>query len=213
MNANNKDDELAGQDAGDTSAPADENTAADIADPPSEEMTSEPPAGRRPRGVLDASPLRLGLVVGTAFVFALAALCGWLGYQANEARQDGHVRVLLVQVAKQAAVNLTTIDYEHAENDVQRILDSATGSFREDFQNRSVPFIDVVKQAKSKSEGTVTEAGLEALTGQQGQVLVSVTVKSTTNGKPEEQPRYWRMRITVTQQDGGAKVSNVDFVP
>lgn len=208
-----KDDELTDQCAGDTSTPAREETGSDSADQSGEEMTSEPPTGRRPRAVLDAAPLRLGFVVGTALVLALAALCGWLGYQANQARQESHVRALLVQVAKQAAVNLTTIDYRHAETDVQRIVDSATGSFREDFQNRSAPFIDVVKQAKSKSEGTVTEAGLEALTGQQGQVLVSVTVTSTTNGEPEGQPRYWRMRITVTQQDGGAKVSSVDFVP
>lgn len=170
----------------------------------------------KPKRMEDAapsSPLRLGLVVGLGLVVVLTALCGWLGLQANQARQDAHLRALLVQVAKQGAVNLTTIDYEHADNDVQRILDSATGPFREDFHNRSGPFIDVVKQAKSKSVGTVTEAGLESIDGGQGQVLVAVTVKTTSNGAPEEQPRYWRMRITVAQQDGGAKVSNVDFVP
>lgn len=154
-----------------------------------------------------------GRVVGLGFVVVLTVLCGWLGFQANQARQDADLRALLVQVAKQGAVNLTTIDYEQAESDAQRILDSATGQFRDDFQNRSAPFIDVVKQAKSKSVGTVTGAGLESLSGQQGQVLVSVTVTTTSNGRPEEQPRYWRMRITVAKEDGGAKVSNVDFVP
>ena len=49
--------------------------------------------------------------------------------------------------------------------------------------------------------------------GQQGRVLVSVTVKTVSSGKVEEQPRYWRMRVTVDQQAEGAKVSNVDFVP
>lgn len=164
-------------------------------------------------GAARSSPLRLGRVVGLSFVVVLTALCGWLGLQASQARQDAHLRALLVQAAKQGAVNLTTIDYERAESDVQRILDSATGPFHDDFRNRSAPFIDVVKQAKSKSVGTVTGAGLESLDGRQGQVLVSVTVETTSNGKPEEQPRYWRMRITVDQQDGGAKVSNVEFVP
>lgn len=212
MNSNDKDDELAYQEARDTSAPAEEDAAGDNGAHVSDEMTSTKPAGF-PRVLLASSPLRFGSIVGITFVVVTATLCGWLGYQANQARQDAHLRALLVQVAKQVAVNLTTIDHERAESDVQRILDSATGAFREDFQNRSTPFIDVVKQAKSKSEGTVTEAGLEALTGQQGRVLVSVTVKTTTNGQPEEQPRYWRMRITVDQQADGAKVSNVDFVP
>lgn len=191
------DSDMAHQDDDDSVVPAAEGTAEDTA-----EGTA-----------VESSPLRLGRMVGLGIVVALIALCGWLGFQANQARQDAHLRALLVQVAKQGAVNLTTIDYEHADSDVQRILDSATGQFRDDFESRSAPFIDVVKQAKSRSVGTVTEAGLESLDGRQGQVLVSVTVNTTSNGKPDEQPRYWRMRITVAQQDGGAKVSNVDFVP
>jgi Mce-associated membrane protein len=54
---------------------------------------------------------------------------------------------------------LTAIDYTHVNADVQRILDSSTGRFRDDFQNRSQPFVDVVEQAQSKSEATVTAAG------------------------------------------------------
>lgn len=174
--------------------------------------TSEPTAEDVP-GTVDTSPLKLGRIVGISVVVALVVLCGWLGYQTNHARGDAHLRALLIQVAKQGAVNLTTIDFEHAESDVQRILDSATGEFHDDFQNRSAPFIEVVKQAKSKSVGTVTEAGLESVDGGQGRVLVSVTVKTVSNGKAEEQPRYWRMRMTVAREGDGAKVSNVDFVP
>jgi len=160
-----------------------------------------------------SKPLRLGIRIGLSFVVALAALCGLLGLRANEAHQADVLRAQLVQAAKQGAVNLTTIDYKNAESDVQRILDSSTGQFRDDFQKRSQPFIDVVKKAESTSVGLVTEAGLESLMGQQGRVLVSVTVKTVSSGKVEEQPRYWRMRVTVDQQAEGAKVSNVDFVP
>ena len=66
-----------------------------------------------------------------------------------------------MQVGRQGAINLTTLDYEHIDADVQRILDSATGTFDDDFQRRAPSFIDVVKQVKSKSVGTVTEAALE----------------------------------------------------
>ena len=174
--------------------------------------TSEPTAEDAP-ATSDISPLKLGRIVGISVVVALVILCGWLGYQANRARDDAHFRALVIQVAKQGAVNLTTIDFEHAESDVQRILDSATGEFHDDFQNRSAPFIEVVEQAKSKSVGTVTEAGLESLDRGQGRVLVAVTVKTVSNGKTEEQPRYWRMRMTVIREGDGAKVSKVDLVP
>ena len=174
------------------------------------------PAGRnRPRRVQmpALSPLRLALIVGLAFIVALGGLCGWLGYRAHQARQAEQFRALLIQVGKQGAVNLTTIDYEHAEADVQRILDSATGEFYDDFNNRAGPFVDVVKKVQSKSAGTVTEAGLESVNGQEGQVLVAVTVKTTTKSSPDEQPRYWRMRMTVGKQGEDFKVSKVDFVP
>lgn len=168
-----------------------------------------PPAGR----LTGVSPTRLGLVAGICLVTVLIALCGWLGYRVNQDSQENRLRATLIQVAKQGAVNLTTIDYLTAESDVQRIIDSATGEFAEDFRARSTPFIDVVKQAKSQSVGTVTEAGLESVSGQQGRVLVSVTVKTISDGRVEEQPRYWRMRMTVSQQTDGAKVADVEFVP
>lgn len=168
----------------------------------------------RGRGSLSSlAPVRMGLVLGLAFVVALAGLCGWLGYRAQQARADDQLWALMIQVARQGAVNLTTIDYEHAESDVQRILDSATGQFHDDFQARSAPFIDVVKKAKSKSVGTVTEAGVESIDGQMGKVLVSVTVNTVSDGNAEPQPRYWRMRVTVDGERQGAKVSNVEFVP
>ncbi len=160
-----------------------------------------------------APPVKQALIFGCAIVLVLGVLCGWVGYQAHQARQAEHFRSLLVQVGKQGAVNLTTIDYQHAEADVQRILDSATGQFYDEFKSRSGPFVDVVKKVQSTSAGMVTEAGLESVNGQEGQVLVAVTVKTSTKGTPDEQPRYWRMRMTVSQQGGDTKVSKVDFVP
>jgi Mce-associated membrane protein len=97
--------------------------------------------------------------------------------------------------------------------DVQRILDTATGTFHDDFAKRSPAFVDVVKKAQSKSQGTITEAGLESGGGDQGQVLVAVSVKTSTAGAAEPQPHAWRMRISVERVGDGAKVSNVEFVP
>lgn len=160
------------------------------------------------------SHVKLALVVGLAVVVALAGLTGWLGYRAYEARQAEQLRELLVSVGKQGAINLTTIDFEHADTDVQRILDSATDAFYDDFAKRSQPFVDVVKQAKSKSVGTVNEAGLESVSGTEGQVLVAVTVKTQNAGAQNQPPRNWRMRLTVKKTGADeAKVSKVEFVP
>ena len=121
-------------------------------------------------------------------------------------------RNLFLQVGRQGALNLTTIDFEHADADVQRILDSSTGTFYDDFQSRAQPFLEVVKQAKSKSVGTIAEAGLQSESDDAADVLVAVTVKSSNAGAAEQEPRAWRMMITVQKVGDDVKVSNVRFV-
>ena len=113
----------------------------------------------------------------------------------------------------EAILNLTTIDWQKADADVQRILDSATGQFYDDFAKRSGPFIELVKQAKSVSVGTVSEAGLESQTADSAQVLVAVSVTTSYSGAPQPDPHAWRMRISVQKVGGQEKVSNVEFVP
>jgi Mce-associated membrane protein len=160
------------------------------------------------------SHVKLATIIGLVVVVALAGLVGWLGYRAYGSQNAEHQRELFLQVGRQGALNLTTIDYEHADADVQRILDSATDTFYDDFSKRSQPFVDVVKQAQSKSVGTITSAGVESIDGDDGQVLVAVTVKTSNAGAAEQQPRAWRMRIMVKKTGNDeAKVSNVEFVP
>jgi Mce-associated membrane protein len=159
------------------------------------------------------SDTRLLITVGVVIIAALAGVGGWLGYRVYQDREAQSQRNLYVQVARQTAVNLTTIDYTEVDADIRRILESATGTFYDDFQKRSQPFVDVVKKVQSKSEGTVSEAGLLSETKDQAQVLVAVAVKTTIATAPEQEPRRWRMRISVQQTGDGAKVSNVDFVP
>ncbi len=193
-------------------APADESDAADDYDTAVDEDADDaskdaaPPKKR-------VTPVRLAAALGLVTVVALAAVAGWFGYRGYQSRQAQQQRELLVQVGRQGALNLTTIDWRHADADVQRILDSATGPFYDDFSQRSKPFVDVVKKAQSTSVGTITDAGLESQSGDEAQVLVAVSVKTSNSGAAEQDPRHWRMRVTVQKVGGGAKVSNVGFVP
>jgi Mce-associated membrane protein len=155
----------------------------------------------------------LAMIAGVVAVLALAGLTGWLGFRTYQSHQADEQQKLFLQVGRQGALNLTTIDFQHADADVQRILDSATGTFYDDFDKRSKPFIEVVKQAQSKSVGTIAEAGLESESDNGAQVLVAVTVKTSNAGAPEQAPRAWRMRISVQKVGDEAKVSNVEFVP
>jgi Mce-associated membrane protein len=174
-----------------------------------EEAPDEVAAPAKPR----MSHVTLAMITGLVAVVVLGGLTGWLGFRAYQSHQADEQQKLFLQVGRQGALNLTTIDWQHADADVQRILDSATGTFYDDFQKRAQPFVEVVKQAQSKSVGTIAEAGLESETNDGAQVLVAVTVKTSNAGAPEQQPRAWRMRLSVQKVGDEAKVSNVEFVP
>jgi Mce-associated membrane protein len=159
-----------------------------------------------------ASHVRLALIVGVAAVVALTSVGGWLGFQSYRSHHAAAQRQLFLQIGRQCALNLTTIDWQHADQDVQRLLNSATGKFLDQFAQRKQPFIEVVKKAQSKSVGTITEAGLESDSGDQAQVLVAVSIKTSNLGAADQPPREWRMRITVEKAGNDVKVSNVSFV-
>ncbi len=159
-----------------------------------------------------AAPGRATLF-GVVVVVALAMLMGWFGFRVHQSHQAQTQRNQLLQVARQGALNLTTIDWHHADADVRRILDGATGPFYDDFARRSKPFIEVLTQAKATTVGTITDAGLESVTADTAEALVAVSVQTSTAGEADPGPRAWRMRITVQKVGGQFKVSNVGFVP
>jgi Mce-associated membrane protein len=198
--------------------PADRELAA----APTEESPNEPGESDEPAeadsdaGTSRAAPgtrLRRAIAASLAITLTVGGLTGWLGYRAYESRQHQLRHNMFLQTARQGALNLTTISYTEVEADVQRIIGSATGTFHDDFQKRSQPFVDVVKQAQSKSQGSITEAAVESENRDSAQVLLAVTVDTSIAGVAEPQPRAWRMRINVEQVGDSAKIANVEFVP
>ena len=168
--------------------------------------------GFKDAALVDTSHIRLALVSGTIATLVLTALVGWLGFAAYQSHRVQQQRELFIQAGRQGALNLTTIDWQHADSDVQRILDSATGTFYDEFSKRRQLFIEVVKKAQSKSVGTITEAGLESESGDEAQLMVAVSVKTASLGAAEQPPGAWRIRISVMKVGTEVKISNVRFV-
>jgi Mce-associated membrane protein len=178
-------------------------------EPAADDVDSEPKARSRKR----MSAQRWAAFVSLTVIVALSVFVGWLGFRVHQSQKAEAQRSQFLQVARQGALNLTTLDWQHADADVHRILDGATGEFYDDFAKRSQPFIDLVKQAKASTVGTITEAGLESETADTAQALVAVSVQTSNAGETDQEPRAWRMRIYVQRVGDQVKVSNVGFVP
>lgn len=207
------DEGQAGEQTGSTAEPAAASDDPDEATKPTDAKDDTDERAGKPRFRMRAPGIRFALIVGLVTIVALAGLGGWLGYDVYRAHQADKVRNLFLAVGKQGALNLTTINYTEADTDIQRILDSSTGQFYDDFSKRAPAFVDVVKQAQAKTDGRIVEAGLESVNGDSARVLVAVLVTTSNKGATDQPPRHWRMRVDVQKVGDTVKVANVGFVP
>ncbi len=117
-----------------------------------------------------------------------------------------------VDAGRATALALTTIDYRTVDRDVQRVLDTATNPFYDNFKGKSAEFTQVVLNAKSTSTSTVDEARLESLDNGRARVFVGLTVTTVNVGQPPQAPRQWRLIITVQKVGESYKASGVEFM-
>lgn len=127
---------------------------------------------------------------------------------AAQAREDE-----FLNAAREGVIALTTLDSGRATDDVKRVLDHSTGAFRTDFQTRSEDFTKVVEQSKVATQGEITAAAVESMTDESAVVLVSAVSRVTNSAGAQQEPRVWRLSVTVTRDGSELKMSKVEFVP
>jgi Mce-associated membrane protein len=152
-------------------------------------------------------------VAAVLLICAFVGASGYMLWQDRETTQRAQRTANFVAGARQGIINMTSLDFNKAKEDVQRVLDSSTGQFRDEFQQRAKDFTTVVEQSKVVTQGTVTAAALESMDEHSASVLVSATSLITNSAGAKEEPRAWRFRVTVTEDGGQYKMSKVDFVP
>ncbi len=128
--------------------------------------------------------------------------------------RDRQRQAAFVAGAKQDVTYMISLDYMKAQEDFQRVIDSSTGEFKDEFKNRAKDFIGVVEQSKAVTEGTINAAAVESVRGNSAVVLVSATSRVTNSPPGKDQPpRAWRLRVTIADVGGQYKMSKVEYVP
>lgn len=164
------------------------------------------PRGRRPA-------TRAIVLVALAFA-ALGAIAmivvSAVGISAAEDRDERRTQILAA--ARQHAVNFTTLDYQHLDRDLGRVLDGATGQFREQFKSGSADLSELVTQNEAVSSGEVLEAGIVTDDADSARVLVVADSTVTNTASTEPQKRHYRMQLDLVLQGGRWLVSDLQFV-
>jgi Mce-associated membrane protein len=157
-------------------------------------------------------------VAASLAIIVILASLGASGYMIKEHRdmQRQHQRAAeFAAAARQGVVTLTSLDFNEAKQGVQRILENSTGSFKDDFVKMADDFTKVVEQSKVISQGSVQAAAvdLDTMTNDSAVVLVSSTSEITNAAGAKQDPRNYRLIVTVARDGGQLKISKVEFAP
>jgi Mce-associated membrane protein len=169
-------------------------------------------SARRRRRLPSLSLSAISKAAAIILICALGGATGYMMWQDHEASERAQRAANFVAGARQGIINMTSLDFNRAKEDVQRVIDSSTGSFRDDFQQRAKDFTSVVEQSKVVTQGTVSSAALESMDEHSASVLILATSKITNAAGAKDEPRVFRLRVTVTEDGGQFKMSKVDFV-
>lgn len=188
---------------GSSAEPPDQEVVADLAEEP------EP----APRWWSGLPWSKIGVAAAVLAICAVLAVTGLMLRQHSQANALRAHRAEFVTAAKEGVVALLSIDYTHAKADVQKVIDHSTGSFKDDFTKGADDFVKTAEQSKAVTVGKVSAAALESENGDTGVVLLAASSQVTNANGARQDPRAWRMSVTMTRDGGQLKMSNVEFVP
>jgi Mce-associated membrane protein len=144
---------------------------------------------------------------------ALLAASGYLIWSHHEATQRQQREGEFRAGARQDVINLMSLNFNNGQADLQRVLDTTSGSFHDDFVKSQKDFLTVMQDSKVVTSTTVSATALESMTDDSAVVLVTATSQVANSASQQPTPRSWRLSVTVNRENDQIKMSKVEFVP
>jgi len=155
---------------------------------------------------------RLTWVLAISCSCALVAASGYMGWHHRQVLNTQHSVAEFASAARQSVVVLLSLDFRTAKRDVQRILDNSTGRFHDDFQATADELIKMTQESKVHTEAVVHAVAVQSHTNNSAVVLVAASTSITTATQTANDPRSWRLNVSIARDGGQLKMSKVEFV-
>jgi Mce-associated membrane protein len=201
-------------------APDDENS-----NDPVDHESAHVPFGNRSDGAADGPAPRqrwrhlptkttLSATVVVLVVIASSAVSAFIVIQHGHTTQQHQRAAEFAAAAREGVVTLTSLDFSDAKAGVQRIIDNSTGSFKSDFAKMAPDFAKVVEQSKVIERGTVKAVAVDvdSMTNDSAVVLIASTSEVTNAAGAKQEPRNFKLIVTLTRDSDQLKMSKVEFV-
>ena len=153
------------------------------------------------------------VILAVLGIAALASTSAWIVVKHQQAEQRRDLSAQFSAAARQGVVSLMSLDFNRAQQDVQRIIDNSTGQFREDFQGQAEEFAKVAESSKVVTEANVTATAVQTMTDDTAEVLVAAASTITNAQGAKEDPRSWRLIVSVARDGDQIKMAKVEFAP
>ncbi len=146
------------------------------------------------------------LLIGAAL--ALSGYATWYHHRSVDQRAR---TAQFAAAARQRAITVMSIDAGRAREDLQRIIDEATGEFKNQMLITANDRAEAVEQSKLSTKAAVTGVAVESSTKDSAVVLVSAK-SELVNGDPKTPPQHWRIVMTLQRDGGQLKIAKLEYV-
>ncbi|MCV7004013.1 hypothetical protein H7J34_27935 [Mycolicibacterium alvei] len=144
---------------------------------------------------------------------ALLAASGYVIWFHQQADREQQRRAEFSAAASQAAVTLMSIDSAKAEDNVRQIVDNSTGQFKEDIESSAEDLVRAAQDSKATTKATAKATAVQSMDADSAVVLVSTATTVSNSAGANQQPRNWRLSVTMVRDGEQLKMSKVEFVP
>ncbi|MEB3052291.1 hypothetical protein KV112_21600 [Mycolicibacter sp. MYC123] len=153
------------------------------------------------------------ILVGSVLVTLAAAVgtAGVLGWQLKREYDTQAAGRAALAVANDYAVALTSIDSAKVDDSYAKVLDGATGGFKDTYSQSAAQLRQLLIDNKAVSHGVVIDSAIRSATRDKVEVLVFVDQSITNAVNPNPRIDRNRVAITMVKIDNRWLASDVDI--